>query len=136
MNRYGIEPIPQRLVAQRACSNLFFRAHPAYVYTHSRGRLPTHAHAVRGGAWTRPRTPASREQSSRAAMVLAGLSESDFRESAKAVLAFGGYETHNSGYEMTMKSGYEIDRRTIEIGHLSSDRYGGGRRLRNGREYQ
>ena len=55
---------------------------------------------------------------------------------AKGGLAFGGYETHNSGYEMTMKNGYEIDRRTIEIGHLSSDRYGGGRRLRNGREYQ
>ena len=60
----------------------------------------------------------------------------ELRESAKAGLAFGGYETQNSGYEMTMKHGYEIDRRTIEIGHLSSDRYGGGRRVRNGREYQ
>ena len=63
--------------------------------------------------------------------------DEELRESAKGGLAFGGYETHNSGgYEMTMKNGYEIDRRTIEIGHLSSDRYGGGRRLRNGREYQ
>ena len=29
-------------------------------------------------------------------------------ESAKAGLAFGGYETQNSGYEMTMKHGYEM----------------------------
>ncbi len=42
MHRYGIEPIPQRLVAQRACSNLFFRAHPAYVYTQSQASSQHH----------------------------------------------------------------------------------------------
>ena len=57
-------------------------------------------------------------------------------ESAKGGLALGGYETPILAMRWPCKSGYEIDGRTTGISHLSSDRHGGGRRLRNSTEYQ